>query len=116
MDAFLAALTESPVVLVCGIVFLVVVAALGRRLDVRIGSVHAQLTPNGGSSVRDAIDRIETQAKSAVDRAETAALQATVAARHAAEALDRIEKLEQQRPSATAIVVQPPLAPPESSD
>ena len=85
------ALANSPVALIVGGVILLAVILLGRRIDVKVGSVHAQLTPNGGSSVRDAIDRIEdkadtavTEAQNAVSAAQDAATNAHFAARHAA--------------------------------
>lgn len=95
-------------VIVIGGLLVGTVAAFGRSLKVDVMGVHAELKPNGGSSMRDAVDRIERKADSAVKRADIAATQATVAADKAAEALERIERLEQQRPSATAIVVNPP--------
>jgi hypothetical protein len=103
------AIANSPVALIVGGVILLAIILLGRRIDVKVGNVHAQLTPNGGSTVRDAIDRIEKQANGARARAEDAATQATFAATRAAEALDRIERLEATRPAATAIVVTPPV-------
>lgn len=107
----MSATAASPLALILAAVILLAAVLLGRRIDVRLGSVHAQLTPNGGKSMRDAIDRIETQATSAVTRAEIAATQATVAADKAAEALERIERLEQQRPLNAAIVVTSPPEP-----
>jgi sulfur carrier protein ThiS len=87
-----------------GLLAVLVIAALGRRLSVTVGNVHAELTPNGGSSVRDAIDRIERKADKAVVRAEDAALHAHSAAQHAASALSRIEALE-AAPTASASVI-----------
>jgi hypothetical protein len=54
-------LTEQATLLVIGAIFilLVVVALVGRRLEGDIGKIHFELRPNGGSTVRDAIDRIE---------------------------------------------------------
>lgn len=49
----------SPVLVLVGGVLLLAAILLGRRIDVRLGSVHAQLMPNSGSSLRDAVDRIE---------------------------------------------------------
>jgi hypothetical protein len=69
-----------------GLAAVVVIALLGRRLSVTVGNVHAELTPNGGSSVRDAIDRIEAEVT-----------------RHG----ERLDKLEQAPSVATAIVVTP---------
>lgn len=74
-----------------GLVAVAVIAIAGRRLSVTVGNVHAELTPNGGSSMRDAIDRIE---------------------RDLTETRDRVAALEQARPTATAIVVQPPAPEP----
>jgi hypothetical protein len=95
-----------------GLLAVLVIAALGRRLSVTVGNVHAELTPNGGSSVRDAIDRIERKADKAVVRAEDAALHAHSAAQHAANALSRIEALE-TAPTATASIIVAPT--PESA-
>jgi hypothetical protein len=90
-----------------GLAAVVVITLVGRRLSVTVGNVHAELTPNGGSSVRDAIDRIETKADQAVVRAEDAAMHAHTAARHAANALSRIEALESSPSVSTSIVVAP---------
>jgi hypothetical protein len=69
-----------------GLAAVVVITLVGRRLSVTVGNVHAELTPNGGSSVRDAIDRIEAEVT-----------------RHG----ERLDKLEQTPSVATAIVVTP---------
>jgi hexokinase len=78
-----------------GLAAVLVIAALGRRLSVTVGNVHAELTPNGGSSLRDAVNRIETKAD---------------------DALKRISALEAAPTAAplTAIVVQP-SSPPETA-
>lgn len=98
-----------------------------RRIEDTFDLVHHELKPNSGGSLRDAIDRIETEARDAAglageaaNRADTAAKTAQSAATtaqhaadHSAAALDRIERLEQTRPPATAatsIVVHPPAA------
>ena len=74
--------------IVATVVILVAALLLGRSLKLNIMGIHAELKPNGGSSVRDAVDRIEIVVRDAVKR---------------------IEKLEQAPvPSATAIVVTPP--------
>jgi hypothetical protein len=43
-------------VLLAAVVLLAVVV-FGRRLDASIGRVHFELKPNGGKTLRDAIDR-----------------------------------------------------------
>ena len=63
---------------------------LGRSISVQVGSIHAELKPNGGSSLRDAIDRVEAKADAA---------------------LTQIADMKAQPPSATAIVVTPPSPP-----
>lgn len=76
-----------------GLLAVLVIAVLGRRLSVTVGSVHAELTPNGGSSMRDAVNRIEAKAD---------------------DALKRIKALE-QAPSAApvaAVVITPPTEQP----
>lgn len=40
-------------------IVLVAVILTGRRITLKIGSVSAELQPNGGESLRDAINRIE---------------------------------------------------------
>lgn len=61
---------DSPAVLVAlviaGLVVVLAVVILGRRLDVKVGSIHAELRPNGGSSLRDALDRVEEKADRAL--------------------------------------------------
>ncbi len=52
-------LIVSPVAMLCITALLLAVVILGRRIELRIGSLHAELRPNGGSTLRDAIDRIE---------------------------------------------------------
>lgn len=64
------ALANSPLAILVGGGLLLAVILLGRRIDVRLGSVHAQLRPNGGSSLRDAVDRIEAKADDAIERIE----------------------------------------------
>jgi hypothetical protein len=98
---------DVAVLAIVGLIAVVVIALLGRRLSLTVGNVHAELTPNGGSSVRDAIDRIEKKADQAVGRAEDAALHAHTAAQHAANALSRIEALESAPSVSTSIVVSP---------
>lgn len=56
----------SPVLVVAALVVVLAIVVLGRRLDVKIGNIHAQLTPNGGKSLRDAIDRVERKADNAL--------------------------------------------------
>lgn len=54
----------ASVVIVCIVVAGVILVGaifLGRSLKVDVGVIHAELKPNGGSSVRDAIDRIEAR-------------------------------------------------------
>jgi len=73
------------------LILLLVIAVIGRDLSISVGSVKAELHPNGGSSLRDAVDRVEAAANGAVTRAESAAYAASVAAGKAAEVLHRIE-------------------------
>lgn len=77
MDAVVEALGSSPLLLLVGGFVLLAAIVLGRRIDLRIGSMHAQLQPNGGSSLRDAVDRIEAKADDALDR--IGSLEATAA-------------------------------------
>lgn len=52
----------AAVIIVCILVagaILIGAIMLGRSIKLDIMGVHAELKPNGGSSVRDAIDRIE---------------------------------------------------------
>lgn len=93
MNAYLQDISPDVAVLsLVGLVAVLVIALLGRRLSVSVGNVHAELTPNGGSSMRDAVNRIETTLRA-----------------HG----DRLAKLEQvPPPSATAIVVNPPTEQP----
>ena len=59
--------SDHPIVIAVVLVACIVVAGviligailLGRSIKLDIMGVHAELKPNGGSSVRDAIDRIE---------------------------------------------------------
>lgn len=45
-----------------GVIVVVLVAlVMGRRVSIAFGRLHAELVPNGGASLRDAIDRIETR-------------------------------------------------------
>lgn len=78
-----------------------------RRIESTFDLVEHELKPNSGSSLRDAVDRIEIKADNAVGRAEEAASNSKDAAEHAAEALARIERLEKIAPAATAIIVNP---------
>ncbi len=49
---------STDVALVVCAVILTLAVVLGRNLSVKIGSIHAELKPNGGKSTRDAIDNI----------------------------------------------------------
>lgn len=53
----------DPTILGLGLVLvaivLVVCIVMGRRIEAKIGMVHFELKPNGGKTVRDAIDRHE---------------------------------------------------------
>lgn len=82
------------------------------RIEKTFELVHHELNPNNGGSVRDAIDRIETKSDDAATLASEAVRQASYAAKHSAEALARIERIE-QGPRAVAISVAPqlPIAP-----
>lgn len=73
------------------LLLLLAIVIIGRSLTLSVGSVKAELRPNGGSSLRDAVDRVEAAANGAVTRAESAAYAASVAAGKAAEVLHRIE-------------------------
>ncbi len=86
----LALIALAVVVVMCGIIVIGAIF-LGRSLKVDIMGVKAELKPNGGSSLRDAMDRVEKAANTAVVRAERAARNAKEAAKHASEALARIE-------------------------
>jgi hypothetical protein len=85
------------VVIACGLILLAVVV-LGRKLSLKIGKLHAEFAPNGGSSMRDAIDRIEDIAAQHTDQ---------IAAVHG-----RLDKIEQQPAHATAVVVTPAMPAP----
>lgn len=50
------------------VLLLIVAVVLGRRIELKIGSIHAELRPNGGSSTRDAIDRMEHKLDALTDR------------------------------------------------
>lgn len=91
MTRWLTQLDPNIVVLaLIGLLAVIVIAVFGRKLSVHVGNVHAELSPNGGSTMRDAVDRIEAKAD---------------------DALERIVKLEAAEPKvATAIVVQSPAA------
>jgi len=105
----MSALANSPAVVIGAVIIALAVIAFGRRIDVKVGNVSAQLEPNGGRSLRDSVDRIEKKADRAVTRAEDAAKNAHFAAQSAAKALERIERIEQAAsPTATAILVAPP--------
>ena len=43
----------------CTAAILFAVVLLGRKLSVKVGKLHAEFSPNGGSSMRDAVDRLE---------------------------------------------------------
>lgn len=34
---------------------------LGRRIDIKVGKIHAQVTPNGGHSMHDKVDQLNTK-------------------------------------------------------
>jgi hypothetical protein len=63
-------LTHPLVVVEIGIVAALVAlfALLGRRVDLRLGKLHAELRPNGGTSTRDVIDRIERKVDHTIER------------------------------------------------
>lgn len=42
-----------------GLIAVVVIAVLGRSLSIGVGNVHAELKPNGGSSAKDQIARVD---------------------------------------------------------
>lgn len=86
------ALANSPLAILVGGGLLLAVILLGRRIDVRLGSVHAQLRPNGGSSLRDAVDRIEAKADDAIER------------------IERLEAVPQPPPVAVAVMNAPRAA------
>lgn len=103
MNATLDQIEQHPVLIIAlGALLLLAVIVLGRRIEVQIGGLHAELKPNGGSSLRDAVDRVESKADRAVSRAEEAATAAHFAATSAAKALERIEALEVARPATVA--------------
>jgi hypothetical protein len=54
-----SALASSPVLILVGGVILLAAILLGRRIDVKLGSIHAQLTPNGGHTAKDQIARVD---------------------------------------------------------
>ena len=57
------------VVLIGGVAaVLIVTILLGRRIEAKIGSVHFELKPNGGRTLRDAIDRIEWRVETLEER------------------------------------------------
>lgn len=49
------------IAIICLAVVLVVCLVLGRRIDAKVGAIHFELNPNGGKTMRDAIDRLETE-------------------------------------------------------
>lgn len=46
-------------IVICTCVLLLAVVLLGRKLSLKIGAVHAEFSPNGGSSAKDQLNRIE---------------------------------------------------------
>lgn len=56
------------VALLCAAVVLVVCIVMGRRIEAKIGMVHFELNPNGGKTMRDAINRIERRITLVADR------------------------------------------------
>lgn len=53
------------------VLLLIVAVVLGRRIELKIGSLHAELRPNGGSSTRDAVDRVEAKVDAHAARMES---------------------------------------------
>jgi hypothetical protein len=72
--------------IIASAIVVVVALLMGRHLVVSVGSIKAELKPNGGSSMRDAIDRMEAATKVNAHRAEIAATSATLAAAKANDA------------------------------
>ena len=71
--AALETVAESPAALVLQVAIAVVLVAaivLGRRINASVGRIHFEMRPNGGSSLRDAINRIEAAARTVEERVE----------------------------------------------
>jgi len=110
VDAAQATGSIAAILLALGVIgrALLGIYRIAKRVESTDALVRKELPPNGGTSLRDAIDRIEAKADNAVSRAEDAAHHAHFASQHAANALDRIERLEASKPNAIAIAVAPP--------
>lgn len=95
-------ISNNPVLVVSALITFFLIAGLivimamwfGRSIKVELMGVKAELVPNGGSSLRDAVDRVERHASHAVVRAEAAADNAATAAEKAQICLERIERME----------------------
>jgi hypothetical protein len=53
--------TPNDVMFIVAGVVLVFALLMGRRIEAKIGKIHFELNPNGGKTLRDAVDRLEAR-------------------------------------------------------